>query len=115
MSNERDAENDREREVRVAIRVHEIAEIINAGEVEGRAGLRDIAISLLRDEVRATEPSVEAAVLPPASFNPFGIGIPLFLMGGVMVFLFPPVGLLMFGVAALMIAWGVGTTLLARR
>jgi hypothetical protein len=109
------AENDRAREVRVATLAHEIAETINAGQVEGRELLREIAVSLLRDEVQTTEPSPPApGSVPVGSFNAFGIGIPLILMGGVMVFLFPPVGLLMFAAAAVMIAWGVGTTLLAR-
>jgi len=35
-------------------------------------------------------------------------------MGSVLVFLFPLVGLFMFAAAALMIAWGVGATLLTR-
>jgi len=110
------AENDRAREVRVATLVHEIAETINAGQVEGRELLREIAVSLLRDEVQTTEPSPPApGTAPVGSFNPFGIGIPLILMGGVMVFLFPPVGLLMFAAAAVMLAWGVGATLLARK
>ena len=58
--------------------------------------------------------------VPPASpsasgtetFNPLGIGIPLILMGGVLVFLFPLVGLLMFAAAAIMIVWGVVATML---
>jgi len=92
----------------------ELADTINAGQVEGRERLREVALGLLRDEVRLTEPAVlpTPAVAPPGSFNPFGIGIPLILMGSVLVFLFPPVGLLMFAAAAVMIAWGVGTTLL---
>ena len=92
----------------------ELADTINAGQVEGRERLREVALSLLRDEVRLSEPvppSVPAAA-PPGSFNPFGIGIPLILMGSVLVFLFPPVGLLMFAAAAVMIVWGVGATLL---
>ena len=94
----------------------ELADTINAGQVEGRERLREVALSLLRDEVRLSEPvptSVPVAV-PPGAFNPFGIGIPLILMGSVLVFLFPPVGLLMFAAAAVMIIWGVGTTLLRR-
>ena len=117
VTDEREAgENDHAREVRVATLVHEIAETINAGRVEGRELLRDIAVNLLRDEVQTTEPSPSAPGSGPVgSFNSFGIGIPLILMGGVMVFLFPPVGLLMFALAAVMLAWGIGTTLLARR
>jgi len=92
----------------------ELADTINAGQVEGRERLREVALNLLRDEVQLSEavPASAPAVAPPGSFNPFGIGIPLILMGSVLVFLFPPVGLLMFAAAAVMIAWGVGTTLL---
>lgn len=116
MSDEQQAaENDRVIERRVAALAREIADTINAGRVEGREELQDIAINLVRAEVQIVEPPNEVAG-PPASgsFNPFGIGIPLILMGGVLIFLFPPVGLLMFAAAAVMIAWGVGTTLLAR-
>ena len=94
----------------------ELADTINAGQLEGRERLREVALSLLRDEVQLTEPvpASAPAVASPGSFNPFGIGIPLILMGSVLVFLFPPVGLLMFAAAGVMIAWGVGTTLLRR-
>lgn len=103
-------------EERVAALVHEIAKTINAGEVEDREGLREVAVGLLRDEVQTAAPALAAAPAPTGgTFNPFGIGIPLILMGGVLVFLFPPVGLLMFAAAALMIAWGVGATVLGRR
>lgn len=104
-------------EARVEALAREIADTINAGQVEGREQLREVALSLLRDEVRLSEPSPTPAspLAAPGTFNAFGIGIPLILMGSVLVFLFPPVGLLMFAAAAVMIAWGVGTTLLRRR
>lgn len=92
----------------------ELADTINAGHVEGREQLREVALGLLREEVRLND-HLPASASPPAAagaFNPFGIGIPLVLMGSVLVFLFPPVGLLMFAAAAVMIAWGVGATLL---
>ena len=107
-------ENDRTLEARVEVLAREIAETINAGQAEGRENLRDVAINLLREEVHIVEPPRPPVPADAGSFNPFGIGIPLVLMGGVMVFLFPPVGLLMFAAAAVMIAWGVGTTLWAR-
>jgi len=112
------AENDRALEARVQALAHQIAEAINADPTDGREALRDAAIALLRDEVQTAEIEpplgTPAGAAPAGAFNPFGIGIPLILMGGVMVFLFPPVGLLMFAAAAVMLAWGVGTTLLAR-
>ena len=117
VSDERQAtESDHALAERVAALAREIAETINAGTAEGREGLREEAVSLLRDEVHASETRRRDAATASStgSFNPFGIGIPLILMGAVLVFLFPLVGLLMFAAAAVMIAWGVGTTLLAR-
>jgi hypothetical protein len=109
-------ESDHTPEAEVEALARELADTINAGQVQGRERLREVALGLLRDEVRLTEPL--PATVPAGSttnsFNAFGIGIPLFLMGSVLVFLFPPVGLLMFAAAAVMIAWGVGTTLLRR-
>ena len=115
VTNEREAGgSDHTPEAEVEALARELADTINAGQVEGRERLREVALSLLRDEVRLGEPvpASAPAVAPPGSFNPFGIGIPLILMGSVLVFLFPPVGLLMFAAAAVMIAWGVGATLL---
>jgi hypothetical protein len=103
-------------ETRVESLAREIAAAINAGQIEQREFLREVAVNLLREEVHITSPSASAAPAEPTgSFNPFGIGIPLLLMGAVLVFLFPPVGLFMFAAAAVMIMWGVGTTLLAHR
>lgn len=102
-------------EAAVAALAHEIVELINAAPLEQREGLREDAVALLRNEVEMSGPPAEAETQVAGTFNPFGIGIPLVLMGMVLVFLFPPVGLLMFAVAGVVVAWGVGATLLARR
>ena len=111
-------QDDRVRQQRIEALAREIAETINAGPVEQREELRDAAGDVLRDTVDVAVPLPDdapgQAATRDGSFNPFGIGIPLILMGSVMVFLFPPVGLLSFGVAAMMIAWVVGSVLLAR-
>ena len=103
-------------EQRIEALAHDIATTINDGQSEAREALRDVAVSILRDEVQpdAPAPAPPSGGIGGQSFNPFGIGIPLCLMGVVLIFLFPPVGLLLFGAAALMIAWGVGATLFAR-
>jgi hypothetical protein len=108
------AEGEQTPEARVEALARELADTINAGHVEGREQLREVAVGLLREEVRLHDRPAAPASRPAAAgaFNPFGIGIPLVLMGSVLVFLFPPVGLLMFAAAAVMIVWGVGTTLL---
>lgn len=104
----------RAREERVVALVREVTETINGGDGEEREFLREFAINLLREEVQSNAPAAAPIVPPAGSFNPFGIGIPLFLMGAVMVFLFPPVGLVLFAAAAVVVAWGMGSALLAR-
>ena len=118
MSEERATESEEARQRRVELLLREVVETINAGPVEGREVWREAAVDVVRAGVRVTDgPLPEATAGAPVgktSFNPFGIGIPLILMGSVLVFLFPLVGLLMFAAAALMVVWGVGVTLLAR-
>ena len=108
----------RARQQRIEALARQIAETINAAPVEGREELREEVGELLRTEVREVDqpPSTQPAggPQPGGGFNPFGIGIPLILMGAVLVFLFPPVGLLLFAAATVMLVWGVGSTLLAR-
>ena len=100
--------------VHIAALARQLADEINAGGAEGRELLRDIAVGTLRDEVVTVEPVVQDTVRA-GSFNPFGIGIPLLLVGGLLVFIFPPVGLLLFGVAIVALAWGVLAALFTRR
>lgn len=92
----------------------EIADTINAGPTEGRDILREMAINAVRDRVQIAIASEPSSLSANGSFNPFAISIPLVFMGAILFFLFPPVGLVMFGTAALMVIWGVVSTLLAR-
>lgn len=93
----------------------EIADAINAGPTEGRDILREMAVNTVRDQVQVAVVSTPSSSPVDGSFNSFGIGIPLVFMGAILFFLFPPVGLVMFGTAAVMMVWGVGSTLLSRR
>jgi hypothetical protein len=92
----------------------ELASTINTGSVEHRERLREMAVRLLRDEVILGEHEVEAEA-SGSPFNPFGIAIPLSLMGGVMLILFPPVGLMLFASATVMMFWGLAVILFTRR
>jgi hypothetical protein len=110
-----DGENDeRALDRSVLALAHEIAETINSGPTEGRDVLREMAINALRDEVQIVAPPPPASGTGGGSFNPFGIGIPLAFAGAILIFLFPAVGLLMFGAAAVMVVWGVAVSLMAR-
>lgn len=97
-----------------------IIEAINEAEVSGRpdirAELKDFAIGLLQDASVPAQP-VDAAASETSDekFNPLGIGIPLFFAGVVLFFLFPPVGMMLFAAAAVMVVWGLMASLVGRR
>ena len=95
----------------------EISQLISTAEAKGREELREYAISLLQGETE-TSPVVEAvpaAVGSTNPFNPLGISLPLFLVGGILFFLFPPVGVILLAAAVLMGMWAVLWSLLSRR
>ncbi|HYD50313.1 MAG TPA: hypothetical protein VEB21_18290 [Terriglobales bacterium] len=94
----------------------QIAELINAERPEEREILREIAVTAVRDQVLVAAPPAAAAMAAgaPRSFNPFAMAIPLGLMGGLLVFLFPPVGIALLLGAGVMFLWGVLVTLLVR-
>ena len=100
--------------VQVEGQARDLARTISAAPAAQRERLRDMAVSLLRDEVETIQP-VAAAPATSETLNPFAIGIPLMLAGAVMLLMFPPVGLLLFAAAALMMFWGLAAVLLVRR
>ena len=86
----------------------EIAALINGSAPEVRKDLRDLAVGLLRERIEEVEvPRALPNGASAAPFNPLGLGIPLLLVGVVLVFLFPPVGLLILLFAAAMLVWGL--------
>ena len=95
----------------------EISRLISTAETKGREELREYAISLLQGEIEAG-PVVEvvaAALGSTNPFNPLGISIPLFLIGGILLFLFPPVGVILLAAAVVMGVWAVLWSLFFRK
>lgn len=96
-----------------------IANTINEAEVperpEIRAELRDFAINLLKESVVPSEPVVALPADGGATFNPLAMGIPVFFAGGVLIFLFPPVGMMLFAASVVLIVWGLATSMMPRR
>jgi len=116
VSDERQAtEEERALQRKVESLAREIAEAINAGQADEREVLREFAVNVVRDQVRVVDTRALAAAAGGGSFSPAAVAIPFLMMGGVLIFLFPLMGLAMFGAAALMIGWGVVAALLARR
>ena len=89
--------------------------MINSGVGEEREQLREMAVHVLRDEVELGESALREEPQPRLSYNPFGIAIPLGLVGGMMLILFPPVGLMLFAAAGMMMLWGVVAVAFSRR
>ena len=103
------------------IRAGELAALINAASGEGRETLRELALTIVREEVRTAEmdlaPTAAMDVSAKAaaqSFSPLALAIPLFMMGCVTIFLFPPVGLVLFGLCGMFAIIGVGAALFGR-
>lgn len=118
VKNERQTRSNTENSLalRVEHLARQLAQMINAGAGEEREQLREMAVHVLRDEVEFGESVAPSEAIPARqAFNPFGIAIPLGLMGGVMIILFPPVGLLLFAAAGMMMVWGVATVAFSRR
>lgn len=112
MGNDRQAtEDERGLQDRVALLAQEMAEAINGGRVEDRELLREFAVNLVRDQVRVEAVGTAMEGAGSGTFNAIGLGIPLVLMGSVLIFLFPLVGLAMLSTAGLLIAWSVAATM----
>jgi len=81
---------------RVEQLTRELADAINEAEAEGRTVVRDYAIDLLRDSV-GSDAAVDSSTPPGGTkappLNPFALGIPVLLIGVVLAFIFPPVGM----------------------
>ncbi len=100
-------------ERRIEEHARDLAREISTAPPGQRQRLRDMVVHLVRDEVEIVRPT-EAAPTPAGSMNPFGIGIPLVLVGAIMLILFPPVGLLLFAAAAFMMIWGLAAVMVRR-
>jgi hypothetical protein len=78
--------------------------------------LTELAITVLRGAVTLPEPVVEQpAVEGSTRSSPIAMGIPLFGAGAVLIFIFPPVGAVLFVAAIAMIGWGLIAALIGRR
>lgn len=102
-------------EARIAALTRELAEAINEGKPLGRTEARDYAIDLLRDEVEATPAPEPREGRPPGPLNPFALGIPLLLVGVILLPLFGVMGLAMAGIGAFMCVLGVAIAITGRR
>ena len=85
----------------------EIGRLIQRAEPERREDLKELAYTLIREEIfqRGEGERTENGPIP-GPFNPLGIGVLIFVLGGGLSFIFGPVGLLLMAGGLLFILWG---------
>lgn len=109
-------EHSQELEEKIEDLTKELSDLINAAGAKGRDELRDYAVSLLQEETETSvieePPPVDAT---SSAFNPLALSIPFFLIGCVLLLLFPSVGFFLLLSALVMALWGGLSVLLFRR
>lgn len=93
----------------------EIGQLIRREEPQRREELRELAYTLIREELIETgggEEAVEGS--PPGPFNPLGTGILIFVLGAGLSFIFGPVGLLLMLGGMIFIVWGAAISWMKR-
>ena len=85
-----------------------ISGIIRAAEPEKRAGLKELAETLLREETStiAEDSTTGAGQAPPYRFNPLAPGILVMLLALGFMLIFPVVGVMLASIGAALIIWG---------
>ena len=90
-------------------------EVVNRAGPEHRQDLREYAIDLLRDGTEAVDaPAARPTPARRSNNNPLGLGLLLGVVGVPLAFIFPPLGIGMVAIAAVMCLTGV-TMIVIRR
>jgi hypothetical protein len=94
------------REQEVERLAQELGRLIQSAEPEKREDLKDLAFTLIREEIFErgdTEQKSDGTVRP---FNPLGTGVLIFVLGAGLSFVFGPVGLMLMLGGVIFIVWG---------
>ena len=85
----------------------EIGRLIQKAEPQRREDLKELAYTLIREEVfQRGEGEKTGDALPPGPLNPLGAGVLIFVLGAGLSFVFGPVGLLLMFGGLIFIIWG---------
>ncbi len=102
------------REQEIERLAQEIGRLIQSAEPEKQQDLKELAYTLIREEMferGEPEPKSDAA---PRPFNPLGTGVLFFILGAGLSFVFGPVGLLLMLFGVIFIVWGGAISWLKR-
>jgi len=95
------------REQEIERLAQEIGRLIQSCEPEKREDLKELAYTLIREEIfegGGREEKSEGAA--PGPFNPLGTGVLIFVLGAGLSFVFGPVGLMLMLGGVIFIVWG---------
>ncbi len=85
----------------------EIGRLIQSAEPERREDLKELAYTLIREEIFERGEGVQTGERSsPAPFNPLGSGVLILILGAGLSFIFGPVGLALMLGGLLFIVWG---------
>ena len=85
----------------------EIGRLIQRVEPERREDLKELAYTLIREEIFERDGRVQTGDRsPPAPFNPLASGVLILFLGAGLSFIFGPVGLALMLGGLLFIVWG---------
>jgi len=86
----------------------DIGRLIRAVEPQMREDLKELAYTLIREEMNQGPVGVEVTEGSPVGpFNPFGVGVLILVLGAGLSFIFGPVGLVLMLGGLIFIMWGV--------
>lgn len=108
LPNPNDSSFDIKAEQRVEKLVSEISGVIRSAEPEKRAGLKELAETLLHEEISTIveESPAGPGQSAPSRVNPLAAGLLLVLLGLGFLLLFPFVGMTVAFIGAVLVVWG---------
>lgn len=85
-----------------------IGRLLQGVEPQKREDLKELAYTLIREEmIQAGEGERAAEGSPPGPFNPLGAGVLILILGAGLSFIFGPVGLVLILGGLIFIVWGM--------
>lgn len=95
------------REQEIERLAQEIGRLIQGAEPQRREDLKELAFTLIREEIFQRPEGGEAgAKTVSAPFNPLGTGVLIFVLGAGLSFVFGPVGLALMLGGVIFVVWG---------
>jgi hypothetical protein len=94
------------REEEIERLAQELGRLIQSAEPEKREDLKDLAFTLIREEIFQRGESDKKSDGTIRPFNPLGTGVLFFVLGAGMFFLFPGVGLTLMLGGVIFVVWG---------